>query len=407
MSSHSNITLPTSPPPLPPCPRHPVPLTLPRTSPGNIWGSSPFPRSHPHLAPRLPLSAHPFPSSPACPSLRNLAWPPHPRRVKASSLLRLFPPPFPTPQEPQIFAAPSQRLCEGCCFRQDCAHLLQVIPQRTGGTITSSVCAWKNTAFGNTFAAPDRQRGPLPLVHLPGHKTPPPRRPTKAWRAPELVRDPPRIPPAPGEGGQGTAGHCHVPTGRASLAKQGQESRGSLQGQRALPSHPPHAAFSGALPREEVRMPRAPQRCRKRLVSPTAGPTLAPAWQWGPRGERNRGAGPFPGTVLAASPRHGEQPRRRGSSTAEHLSAALLSSRGRHCAGRGGVWSTWLLQPLRISDASPDRAAIPPPKRGVLLSPQSGSGRGGSCVPHQRAEGERGGRRAGWRDGGGNNGERR
>lgn len=134
MSSHSNITLPTSPPPLPPCPRHPVPLTLPRTSPGNIWGSSPFPRSHPHLAPRLPLSAHPFPSSPACPSLRNLAWPPHPRRVKASSLPRLFPPPFPTPQEPQIFAAPSQRLCEGCCFRQDCAHLLQVIPQCTGGT---------------------------------------------------------------------------------------------------------------------------------------------------------------------------------------------------------------------------------------------------------------------------------
>lgn len=263
MSSHSNITLPTSPPPLPPCPRHPVPLTLPRTSPGNIWGSSPFPRSHPHLAPRLPLSAHPFPSSPACPSLRNLAWPPRPRRVKASSPPRLFPPPFPTPQEPQIFAAPSQRLCEGCCFRQDCAHLLQVIPQRTGGTITSNVCAWKNTAFGDTFAAPDRQQGPFPLLHLPGHKTPPPRTPTKAWSAPELVRDPPCIPPAPGEGGQGTAGHYHVPTGRASLAEQGQESWGSLQGRGHFPATHPTQPSAVPFPGRRCACPGHPKYAEK------------------------------------------------------------------------------------------------------------------------------------------------
>lgn len=280
MSSHSNITLPTSPPPLPPCPRHPVPLTLPRTSPGNIWGSSPFPRSHPHLAPRLPLSAHPLSLQPCLPIAQK------PGLATTSSLgegqlppKALPPPPFPTPQEPQIFAAPSQRLCEGCCFRQDCAHLLQVIPQRTGGTITSNVCAWKNTAFGDTFAAPDRQRGPFSLLHLPGHKTPPPRRPTKAWCGPELVRDsprccsdPPRSPPAPGEGGRGTAGHRRVPAGRAPLAEQGRESRGSLQGRRALPSHPPHATFSRALPRGEVRVPRAPQIRKKRLMNPSGAP---------------------------------------------------------------------------------------------------------------------------------------
>lgn len=270
---------------------------------------SPAPRSsHPpsHL-PREHLGLQPFPTKPPA-----LGSPPAPQRSPLS-----LQPCLPITQKPGLATtsspgegqlppkalSPSISYAPGasnlCCAQPEAVRGLLLPPrlcppppgdsQRTGGTITSNVCAWKNTAFGDTFAAPDRQQGPFPLLHLPGHKTPPPRRPTKAWSAPELVRDPPCIPPAPGEGGQGTAGHCHVPTGRASLAEQGQESRGSLQGQRALPSHPPHAAFSRALPREEVRMPRAPQICRKRLVSPTAGPTLAPAWHWGPRVRQTTG----------------------------------------------------------------------------------------------------------------------
>lgn len=136
---------------------------------------------------------------------------------------------------------------------------------------------------------------------------------------------------------------------------------------------------------------------QKKAGEPHGGSHSGTSLALGTQGERNHGAGPFPGKVLAASPRHGEQPWRRGSSTAEHLSTALLSSRGRHCAGRGGVWSTWLLQPLRISDASPDRAAIPPPKRGVLLSPRSGSGRGGVVSPTSERGGT--GRAQGWMEG--------
>lgn len=69
------------------------------------------------------------------------------------------------------------------------------------------------------------------------------------------------------------------------------------------------------------------------------------------------------------SPSLRDQPWIRGSSVAEHPGTALLSIRGRHFVGRGGVWSTWLLLLLRIGT---DRAAIPPSKPGVLLSPQHG-----------------------------------
>lgn len=74
-----------------------------------------------------------------------------------------------------------------------------------------------------------------------------------------------------------------------------------------------------------------------------------------------------------------DQPWIRGSNVAEHPGTALPSIRGRHFAGRGGVWSAWLLSLLlRIGT---DRAAIPPPKLGVLLSPQHGREGGGLVSP--------------------------
>lgn len=123
--------------------------------------------------PACPLSALPPSFQPCLPGTQKPSPDP-----TASPRLFCPLPPHPVTHAPRARSPKSssiRRLGEGWCFHQDvppCVHLLQVIPQCTGGTIASNVCAQTNTTLGETLTAKDRQEGPVPLLYLPGHKIP-------------------------------------------------------------------------------------------------------------------------------------------------------------------------------------------------------------------------------------------
>lgn len=233
--------------------------------------------------PRLPPS---FP--PAMPAHRSETHPGPPWPPQGSFLPLPSPPPM-----PQKIRSPkschSRRLGAGRCFHQNvppCAHLLQVTPQREGGTVTSNVCAWKNTTFREMLAAKDRRGGPVPLLPSPGHETPLPGGPTQARRALGTCRwsgtrwdatpIPPLHPPE-GERGcrwEGTAGH-HI-SGQA-----GPPNLGQPRGPRAHPNHTlgnRTAPESLPQPGEGLLVPQPPQMHGKTPVKPLGASPVAPFW---------------------------------------------------------------------------------------------------------------------------------
>jgi len=82
-------------------------------------------------------------------------------------------PPCPKRQEPQI--QQHLKVWRRLVLPPRCAALCPPTPGNSPAHgrnyITSNVCAWKNTAFGEALSAEDRQGGPAPLLHLPGHET--------------------------------------------------------------------------------------------------------------------------------------------------------------------------------------------------------------------------------------------